>query len=148
MIGPCVIDASVGIKLFVREEGTELVELIFAGLDREPPVQLFVPDFFFVECANILWKYVRRFNYPVEDARSDLSDLLRLNLDAIANDELLPVAFKLAVEFSLTVYDACYVALASLLQLPLVTADERLFNKMKGKPYEIRLLSDVEHPNS
>lgn len=148
MIGPCVIDASVGIKLFVREDGTELVELIFAGLDREPPVQLFVPDIFFVECANILWKYVQRFNYPVEDARSDLSDLLRLNLDAIANDELLTVALNMALEYSLTVYDACYVALASLLELPLITADGRLLNKMKGKPCDIRLLSDMEHPGT
>lgn len=146
MIGPCVIDASVGIKLFVREQGTDIAEIVFSGLTEEPPIQLYVPDLFYVECANILWKYVRRFNYASDVAQSDLSDLMQLNLDTVATENLLIVALGMAVEYSLSVYDACYVALASLLELPLLTADERLINKMLGKPYDIRLLGDLEPP--
>ena len=148
MIGHCVVDASVGIKLFVREEWTDVVEAVFAGLGQEPPVRLFVPDLFYIECANILWKYVRRFNYATEEARSDLMDLRQLNLSIVATDALLPTAFDLAVEHSLTVYDACYVALASMLELPLLTADERLINKMNGTTYDIRWIGDVALPDS
>lgn len=146
MIGSCVIDASVGIKLFVREDGTDVVESIFAGLDYQPPVTLYVPDLFYIECANILWKYVRRFHYAVDEARSDLNDLLRLNLDAVATSELLEDAFILAVKHKLSVYDACYVALANLLELPLLTADERLANKMMGESCDIRLLGNLMPP--
>ena len=144
MIGHCVVDASVGIKLFVREPGTDAAESIFAGLSREPSVRLYVPDLFYVECANILWKYVRRFNYAVDEARRDLDDLMQLNLSAVPAESLLPAAFDLAVTHDLTAYDACYVALASLLELPLLTADEKLVNKMRSKPYDIRLLGNLE----
>lgn len=147
MIGPCVVEASVGIKLFIREEGTNLAELVFAGLGEEPPVRLYVPDLFFVECANILWKYVRRFNYAADEARRDLNDLMQLNLAAVDTENLLAAAFDLAVENDLTVYDACYVALANLLELPLLTADKRLVNKMDGRRHDIRFLGDLEHPS-
>lgn len=147
MIGPCVVDASIGIKLFIREEGTDLAELVFAGLAEEPPVRLYVPDLYYVECANILWKYVRRFNYAADEARSDLSDLMQLNLAAVDTENLLAAAFDLAVEFDLTVYDASYVALASLLELPLLTAEKQLVNKMNGKGHDVRFLGDLEHPS-
>ena len=133
-------------NLFVREQGTDIAEIVFSGLTEEPPIQLYVPDLFYVECANILWKYVRRFNYASDVAQSDLSDLMQLNLDTVATENLLIVALGMAVEYRLSVYDACYVALASLLELPLLTADERLINKMLGKPFDIRLLGDLEPP--
>ncbi len=148
MIDHYIVDASVGIKLFVREEWTDVVEQLFAGLGQEPPVRLYVPDLFYTECANILWKYVRRFNYSAEEARSDLLDLRQLNLSVVATEDILTNAFDLAVEHNLTVYDACYVALASMLELPLLTADERLVNKMKGKTPDIRWIGDVEFPAS
>ena len=148
MIGHCVVDASVGIKLFVREEWTDLVEQVFAGLSQEPPIRLYVPDLFYIECANILWKYVSRFNYAAEEARNDLDDLRQLNLDIITTDSLLARAFDLAVNHDLTVYDACYVALADVLALPLLTADKRLVNNMKGTTYDVRWIGDLESPGS
>ena len=30
-----------------------------------------------VECANILWKHVRRFHYSIADAEQNLADLIR-----------------------------------------------------------------------
>ncbi len=71
----CVVDASVGIKLFVKEELSEQTHALFAHLTAIPPAQLHVPDLFFIECTNILWKYTRRFNYPAEKARKHLIHL-------------------------------------------------------------------------
>jgi predicted nucleic acid-binding protein len=51
-----VIDASIGIKLFVIEEGSEKVDRLFNLLTIDPPFAFFVPDLFYLECANILWK--------------------------------------------------------------------------------------------
>jgi predicted nucleic acid-binding protein len=39
-------------------------------------------------------------------------------------------AFAIAMEFSQTVYDSIYVALAAASAAPLVTADERLLNAL------------------
>ena len=62
-----VVDASVGIKLFVEEEFSERVQALFSHLDADPSAELFVPDLFYIECANILLKNTRRFGRSLED---------------------------------------------------------------------------------
>lgn len=81
--GDCVVDASIGIKLFLREPLSDATHILFTYLAEDPPARLFVPDLFFVECTNILWKYARRFGYPAANAkqaiaapRTDLDELL------------------------------------------------------------------------
>jgi len=45
---------------------------------------------------------------------------------------LMPDALDLALTHAISAYDACYVALASRLGRPLVTADQRLVQKLAG----------------
>lgn len=71
----CVLDASVGIKLFVEEEFSDKVQRLFSKLDEDPQAEFHVPDLFYIECANILLKYTRRFDRPLEDSLADLKDL-------------------------------------------------------------------------
>ncbi len=122
----CVVDASVGIKLFVEEPLSEHAQRLFDGLASDPPADLHVPDLFFIECANILWKYTQRFGRPIEDSLADLSDLERLALQVTSTADLMEDALSLAVKTGLTAYDACYAVLAHRLNLPLVTADKQL----------------------
>ena len=44
-----VVDASVGIKLFLSEEWTDVVERVFDGLSDDVPAQLYVPELFYIE---------------------------------------------------------------------------------------------------
>ena len=122
----CVVDASVGIKLFVDEPFSEQAHGLFASLTAAPPAIFHVPDLFFIECANILWKYTRRFGRPLEDSLADLADLRRLALRAVSTADLMEDALALAAQTGLSAYAACYAALARRLDLPLVTADEPL----------------------
>ena len=122
----CVLDASVGIKLFVEEEFSDKVQQPFAKLADDPQAEIHVPDLFYVECANILLKYTRRFDRPLEDSLADLKDLNELALTITSTTELIEDALKLADEKKLTAYDACYAVLAQKLDLPLVTADAPL----------------------
>ena len=122
----CVLDASVGIKLFVEEEFSDKVQQLFAKLADDPQAEIHVPDLFYVECANILLKYTRRFDRPLEDSLADLKDLNELALTITSTTELIEDALKLADEKKLTAYDACYAVLAQKLDLPLVTADAPL----------------------
>ena len=74
-----------------------------------------MPDLLYAECANILWKHVRRG------------------------------ALVLAIEHDLSAYDACYVALAKSLAWELITADERLVNKLSPNLAFVRWLGDPAH---
>ena len=121
-----VVDASVGIKLFVEEQDSERVSALFSQLAADPPAQLYVPDLLYIECANILLKYVRRFGRSLEDSHADLEDLGRLSLKVTPTSVLMADALLLAAEQNLTAYDACYAVLAQRLGIPLVTADELL----------------------
>jgi predicted nucleic acid-binding protein len=139
-----VVDASVGIKLFVVEDGSDLAVQLFAQLTADPPAQLYVPDLFFIECTNILWKYVWRFDYPAENARQDVIDLRALALITVSTADLIEPALDLALQYELTAYDASYVALAERLALPLVTADAPLARKLAGSSITVYELDGIE----
>ncbi|MEW6718333.1 MAG: type II toxin-antitoxin system VapC family toxin [Chloroflexota bacterium] len=124
--------ASVGIKLFVEEEGSAQADRLFGQLAKSPPARFYVPDLFFIECANILWKYVRRFGYPAENARKDVADLQVIALQVVSTADLLTPALELALTHDITAYDACYAALAQQIGLPLITADEALVRKLQN----------------
>ena len=43
-----VVDASVGIKLFVDEEFSEQAHALFSHLAADPSAELYVPDLFYI----------------------------------------------------------------------------------------------------
>lgn len=124
--GGYVVDASVGIKLFVDEPLSEQAHALFGGLVADLTGVLHVPDLFYIECANVLLKYQRRFGMPLADAQQNLADLCRLALVVTTTAELSEEVLLLAARHNLSAYDACYLALAQRLGLPLVTADRAL----------------------
>ncbi len=138
----CVIDASVGIKLFLMEPLSDAADVLFDHLTDDPPARFYVPDLFFIECTNILWKYVRRFDYPADVARKDVADLTRLPLQIVSTAALARDALALAVEHGSTAYDSAYVALARHLGLPMVTADQALEHRFAGSGLDVRFLGD------
>ncbi|HUE99034.1 MAG TPA: type II toxin-antitoxin system VapC family toxin [Anaerolineales bacterium] len=125
-----VVDASVGIKLFVEEEFSEQAHALFSHLAADPSAELYVPDLFYIECTNILLKYTRRFGRSLEDSQADLADLGRLALRITSTADLMERSLLLAKELDLSAYDACYAVLAQQLEIPLVTADQPLAGKL------------------
>ena len=142
----CVIDGSVGIKLFISEPLSDRADALFAHLVADPPARLAVPDLFFIECANILWKHVRRFGYPAAKAHSDLANLGKLALHSLSTASLMTDALEIAVQQAISAYDACYVALAHRLRVPMVTADEKLVHMLAATPYTVHWLGDFPIP--
>ena len=138
----CVVDASVGIKIFVIESLSDRADALFVHLTDDPPARFYVPDLFFIECTNILWKYVRRFGYSPESARQDVADLAGLPLRVISTGELAGEVLEIAVAHRITAYDAAYVALAQRLSLPLVTADEKMVHQLEGTSLDVRWLAE------
>src|SRR5579859_1089200 len=142
----CVVDASVGIKLFLAEELSDRADALFAHLAADPPGQYSVPDLFYIECANILWKHTRRSGYPTDKARKALTDLGGLALKRFPTANLAAQALDIAVQKAVTAYDACYVALALDLSVPFVTADEKLARSLSDANYQVYWLGDFPIP--
>jgi len=138
----CVVDASVGIKLFLDEPLADRAAALFAHLCDNPPAYFYVPDLFFIECANILWKHVRRFHYPEHIALQNINDLASLRLRPAAMQSLAEDALTLAIQHGCTTYDAAYVTLAAHLSVPLVTADEALIRILPETEFDVRFLGD------
>jgi predicted nucleic acid-binding protein len=124
------VDASVGVKLFLEESGSEEAERLFALLGRDPPHVIAVPDLFFIECANVFRSRVHRRLMTAEQARQAFAILRTLPLQTVSSPEVTPAALDLALALGLSVYDGTYAALAERLGVPLVTADGRLARKL------------------
>ncbi len=142
-ISKCVVDASVGIKLLVKEDLSGVAESLFEAMAASPDTRQYVPDLFFVECANVLWKYVMRYGYSRKDAIRNLSQLYALNLTSIPTPTVAPAALLIAMEHSMSVYDACYVAASELINAPLITADERLVKRLANTKHQACYLGDL-----
>jgi predicted nucleic acid-binding protein len=137
----CVVDASVGIKKFIIEPLTPKVDQLFAHLN-DPDARLYIPDLFYIECTNILWKYIRAGLYDSGEAQANLADLRLLRFTATPTADLMLEALNLSVTYGISAYDACYVALSKQNNAPLVTQDQRLVNTLKSTDFDIQLFSD------
>lgn len=130
-----VVDASVAAK-WVLPASTEpfadradrLLRTYAAG-----SIHILVPDLFWLEMGNLLWKAVRRGEINVERARRGLDAMLHRGFPSVPTRFHLFEALKIAVDFDRTVYDSAYLALAVATGSELITADERLANALASR---------------
>jgi predicted nucleic acid-binding protein len=127
-----VLDASVAAKWFLPAQHETLAEeaLALLGEYAEGHVQLSVPDLFWPEFGNILWKAVRLGRITKDSARKAIISLRAQKIATSQTAPLLEDALDLAMAFDRSVYDCVYVALAVATNRMLVTADERLANAL------------------
>jgi predicted nucleic acid-binding protein len=138
--GDVVVDASVAMKLFFEEDLSSAADQLFARAAGPDRPRLFAPELFYAQCANVFWKRVRRGDAAAGDVRTRLMDLLALPIESISTASLASRALDIALEFNVSAYDGCYVAAASGLEIPLVTADERLVGLFRKTSNDVRLL--------
>jgi len=136
-----VVDASVAIKWLVAEDGSNRAETL---LDHP----LVVPDLLFAECANILWKKVRRGELSENEAAVAAETLEQAELSVISAQSYTRAATTIAVELDHPAYDGLYLAVAEAAGLRLVTADDRLIRRAHGTRYApiVASLGDVDVP--
>lgn len=127
-----VVDASVGTKWFLPENGEAFSDEARALLDKydKNEIQFVVPDLFYVEIASAIWKAVRVGRIPRAFADEALQLLTQREFATVPSLKLLDSAFPIAIAHGRTVYDSLYVALAMQIQTQLITADERLANSL------------------
>ena len=129
---PLVVDASVAVKWFVVEADSDRA-LELARLAARRTVTLHAPDIWVSECANAIWKVAVKLRHMDRRAAHDaVTQLVTVPIRDAASRALLPRAYAIAVEWTITVYDALYLALAQALETQVVTADRALLRRMAG----------------
>ncbi len=130
-----VVDASVAAKWFLPAKGETLIEEAFRLLRQytKGEVRLVVPDLFWAELGNLLWRAMRQGRCTKATAESALASLKDRKLPTVSTLALLDLALGIATAFDRTVYDSLYVALALHSKAQLVTADERLANALAAQ---------------
>jgi len=115
-----VVDASALLEILLRTPAAEAVEdRLFA-----PGETLHAPHLLDVEAAQVIRRYTASGEIDGERGRLALDDLADFPLRRYSHDFLLPRIWSLRK--NLTGYDAVYIALAEVLDVPLLTRDRRL----------------------
>lgn len=139
-----VLDTNICIKQFIADPLTPKVNQLFDHFN-DPKAEFFIPDLFYVECANTLWKYVKANLYNAEQIKADLTDLKALRFTVISNKELITEAVDISLNYGISAYDASYVALSNQVNAPLLTLDQRLVNSLRNN-FDVRLFTDFQIP--
>ena len=125
-----VLDASVALKWAIpsaqetlTSESLQLLQRYVAG-----EINFIVPDVFWVEIGNVMWKGVRQRRWPQTAAENAASAIRERDFFTVSSLVLLPEALRIAFVHDRSVYDCLYIALAIQFKIEMVTADERLAN--------------------
>ena len=124
-----VVDASVAVKWYLEEDHAAPARRLLDGT-----YELIVPDLFFMEIGNVLWKRWRRGELDDDVIAETLAALDRVPCETRSARPLLSGAMALATSLRLTVYDSLYLALAIDTGARLVTADRRFRASVAASP--------------
>jgi predicted nucleic acid-binding protein len=137
-----VVDASVAFKWLVPDAAEDDVPAAKTLLveHMEGRAKLIIPTLLYYEVGNILLFGPSR--PPIDQVGDALTDLFSVPLEVVPPALInANVPLRLASLYGISYYDATYVALAEMLDCPLITADGRLAERVRATGH-IRLLGD------
>ena len=125
-----VVDAKFIVKWLVKEVWSDEASTLL-----EVGATLIAPEVLFAEVRNALWAMRRRGDFGAEDL-ADATEALRVAPVGVPfSMRQLAAATRLPIDLDHPVYDCFYLALAVQEQYPVVTADTRFHEKVRGHPY-------------
>ncbi|MEW6482686.1 MAG: type II toxin-antitoxin system VapC family toxin [bacterium] len=135
-----ILDASVIVKWFIEEDDTKKAKALMDGHIRGRFV-LIMPGLLIYEVSNVL---KMSGGFSEDEIHESIQRLYDLGLEIVAplpNIVHPPIAlmFKRKISF----YDAFYVSLADMLGFEFITADERLYTKVRDLSF-VKLLRNFE----
>jgi len=134
MLYPVVIDVSVLAKLYLVEEGGEIVQKILKDfIDQK--IEIFLPSLFFYEIGNVF-----RFKLSQKESIETITSILDYKFSVIDLNDCININ-RLSYKYDVTFYDAAYHALAFIENTFLLTADKKYYEKTKQEK-NVFLLDD------
>lgn len=134
-----VVDTSVLVQSMIDDTDSARVDTL---LESFGDLALHIPEFSFIESANVLWKRVRFSNMTKEQVKQELQILLDLPFHVHASRSLLPRALEIGLAQGLAVYDCVHIALAEQLNSPLITVDAKQANAARESRVTLKPITD------
>jgi predicted nucleic acid-binding protein len=116
-----IVDASVAVKWFAAENGSDRAEALLATGE-----ELIAPDLVLAEVSNVMWKKLRGRLLSSDQVVASARRLPQYFERLIAIGDLVERATELTVALDHPAYDCFYLALAERERLAIVTADSRM----------------------
>jgi predicted nucleic acid-binding protein len=130
-----VLDANVAIKWSMPFSGEPLTDVSVRLFMRftQGEIDFVVPDIFWAEVGNVLWKGARQRRWDRRQAEAVEKDLRDLEFQTVSCRLLLSEAVRIAFDYDRHLSDCFYAALAAQSHADLITADERLANALAAR---------------
>ncbi|MEK6692717.1 MAG: type II toxin-antitoxin system VapC family toxin [Nitrospirota bacterium] len=134
------IDASFLLKLFLPEEKSKQAEDIWKRWINDS-IEIVAPALIVFEFSSVLRNKVYRGIVDDRIGTDIINQLKELDIILVYTDDILKIAWEIGnIQKSSTLYDYFYIALAKFLNIPLWTADKKLYNSIKNTMPFINLL--------
>lgn len=125
-----VVDASTCLKWVFNDEvfSVQAVQLQKQFLMEK--ICLIAPTLWFYEVTNGIKSAALRSRVSPMKSKSLLKLLLKSKPETVPMEEVLTECLENAIKFEISVYDSAYVTLAQINNIPLITSDQKLANKI------------------
>lgn len=132
-----VVDASVALKWYIREDGTQEASKLL----EKQHYGLIAPDILYGEVANILWQQVRSGKISADYAGMSLGTLVDLEIEIIETRRCIKKALHIASDNRCdAIYDCIYLAAAEMEAANFITADRRFYRSIKNPSLKANML--------
>lgn len=132
-----ILDASVVIKWFIDEENSDKA-ILYLDAISENQLIIIVPSLLFYEVGNFF------VSKKIGTDRTREAMLTLDDLSLVIEDVGLQCFRKIyqnSIEYQLSFYDATYITLQQNINCEFVTADRKLFEKVRKSFVKVKLLS-------
>lgn len=131
-----VIDSNIIASMAFKEKTSQNALKAVAECD---PITL---DLAIAEVGNVAWKHVALTGDDKQltfDALRDAMDFIAESCDVIKSLDLADSAYEISLENNVAFYDALFLAASAREQVPLLTLDKKMYDKVNGK-MDVRLI--------
>jgi predicted nucleic acid-binding protein len=115
-----VVDSSVILEVLLRTKSSQTIEKKIFSRGQT----LHAPHLIDIEIAQVIRRYTSAGEITPERGSQAIEDLMDFRISRYSHDILLPRIWDLRK--NMTAYDAAYVALAEIMDSPLLTRDAKL----------------------
>lgn len=134
------VDASIALKLVFQEPDSHLAQAVWQTWTNDGEV-IIAPGLFRAETLSVVRRKAHQGLLSDVDGEQASTVLDDLAVQIAEPGHLYAVAWRIAKQFNRpTIYDSCYLALASIVGCELWTADHRLANAVRPHLPWVRLL--------
>lgn len=132
-----VVDASVVAKWHLPDEDHLEQATLLLSRFVHGDVALYAPDHIRYEVPSAITLATRGSSprLTIDDGRSAIEDFLNLGIETIASNTLIMRAFGFVQEHGVSFYGALYLAAAIEVDAPLITADRKLYQRVRHLPW-------------